>query len=415
MQLNSNTYCVSAWSDIVIETNGNFRVCCLEEVKGRQDYCVDDNGKVMNIATHSIREAMNSVNHKRLRLAQIQNIKHPMCDVCWKREAGGNNVPSIRKFRNNRGLNVSHECDPKGNVTSLPISLDLRLSNLCNCKCIMCGPNYSSLWYADYIELNGSRKMYLGGEEYQIIQEGSKLSSTFPRWYESDSWWNQFDELMPTLGQISFTGGEPFVQPAHDRIINKLIDAGYAKNVQLRYVSNFLAINPKILEKLVQFKGVKIVASVDDVYERHNLIRFPSNFDRVVNNIRTMETDYGIKLDFVNCTVGTYNVLAPIRMWEYFRSDKMYVGLIRNPKCYDIAYMPTRLKEFVVAEYEKSDIPQKYKNQIIGYLQNHSHSENDCAKQTFDFVTRMDKLDSMRSTNWKQVFPEIAERINYVQ
>lgn len=407
--ISNESYCVSAWSDLVIETNGNFRVCCLEEVGGKQDYCVDDNGKVMNVLTHSIRDAMNSVNHKQIRLAQLNNIKHERCSVCWKRESGGPNVFSLRRLRNrNRNLDVKHSCDSNGNVSTLPVSLDLRLSNLCNCKCIMCGPNYSSLWYSDYLDIAGTSKVFLGGEEYEILKDGNRLYSTFPKWYESDLWWNQFDELMPTLGNISFTGGEPFIQPAHDTIINKLIESGYAKNVKLRYVSNFVAINPKIMEKLTHFKKVNIVVSIDDVGEKHNLIRFPSNYDRVINNIQTVKDNYNIEADFFNCTVGIYNILAPIRLWNEFRSDKMFVGFIRNPKCYDIAYIPQKLRDFVIEEYQKSDIPQSFKSQIIGYLNNYNTPDN---KQIADFVERMDKLDSIRSTNWKATFPEIAERI----
>ena len=415
MQLSSNTYCVSAWSDVVIETNGNFRVCCLEEVQGDQDYCVDENNVIMNVMTHSIRQAINSVNHKNLRKAQMDNIQHPMCNVCWKREQTDSKVPSIRKFRNaNRGFEVSNECDGESNISWLPLSLDLRLSNLCNCKCIACGPRYSTLWYEDHVALTSYNAFSIGTDEYKIVNENNRYTSNLPKWYDSETWWQQFDEVAPTLKQISFTGGEPFVQPAHDTIINKLIERGYASNIQLRYVSNFFSINSKILEKLDKFKHVSIVASIDDVHERHNLIRFPSNFDRVVKNINLMKEKFNIELNFINTTVGLYNILSPIRLWEFFRSDRMYVGFVRNPSCYNIAYAPRALREFVREEYEKSDIPDKYKKQIIGYLDNNIPDELQQKMQIYAFVDRMDKLDSIRSTNWKETFPEIAKRITDV-
>jgi hypothetical protein len=251
----------------------------------------------------------------------------------------------------------------------------------------------------------------IGTDEYRITKENNRYTSNLPKWYESETWWQQFDEVAPTLRQISFTGGEPFVQPAHETIINNLIERGYAQNIQLRYVSNFLAINPKILEKLDKFKKVNIVASVDDVHERHNLIRYPSNFERVVKNIDLMKERFNIQLDFINTTVGIYNILSPIRLWEFFGSDRMYVGLIRNPSCYDIKYSPKALREFVCEEYDKSDVPDKYKKQIIGYLNNNIPLEIEQNFQIEKFIERMDKLDSIRSTDWKKTFPEIAKRV----
>jgi hypothetical protein len=127
-----------------------------------------------------------------------------------------------------------------------------------------------------------------------------------------------------------------------------------------------------------------------------------------------MKEKFNIELNFINTTVGLYNILSPIRLWEFFRSDRMYVGFVRNPSCYDIAYAPRALREFVREEYEKSDIPDKYKKQIIGYLDNNIPDELQQKTQIYAFVDRMDKLDSIRSTNWKETFPEIAKRITDV-
>jgi hypothetical protein len=124
-----------------------------------------------------------------------------------------------------------------------------------------------------------------------------------------------------------------------------------------------------------------------------------------------MKEKFNIELVFISTTVGIYNILSPIRLWEFFRSDRMYVGFVRIPSFYDIAYAPQTLRDFVFDEYNRSDIPDKYRKQILGYLTNNVPAKADQKIQVEKFIKQMDKLDSIRSTNWKETFPEISKRI----
>jgi hypothetical protein len=127
--------------------------------KNEPGVCVDDSGNVMNVLTHSIDEAINSKYHKEVRLAQLQNSRYEMCKTCWDREDANNryHLPqnSVRIYKSFYQL---HDVDgviklddasalikEDGSIDNTPISLDLRFTNVCNMKCIMCSPQYSKL------------------------------------------------------------------------------------------------------------------------------------------------------------------------------------------------------------------------------------------------------------------------------
>ena len=45
-------------------------------------------------------------------------------------------------------------------------------------------------------------------------------------------------EVAPHLIEVYFAGGEPFVQDGHYKLLEYLIDNGYAKNISLSYNTN---------------------------------------------------------------------------------------------------------------------------------------------------------------------------------
>jgi len=457
MSFNRDTFCTMPWSSILILPSGDFKICCFtgHALPGGGDshgIAIDEGGNAMNVLTHSIKDAMNSVWHKEIRAAQVKGMRHAACRVCWDRDdaARTQNVKStslrvVRTFDQNvEGALNTERKRPGGqpmigsaipeNASEwlvnpetgemkdiMPISLDIRFSNLCNAKCIMCEPLYSNLWYEDHELLTGRSDFRTGPKTYNIIKTpkvtgGFKFSSDMPEWRDDPRWWKQLDELAPHLQHIYITGGEPFIQPMHDKFIEKLVQGGYAKNIVIEYDTNLSVLNPKILNMLGQFKDIILRVSTDDVGKQYELIRYPLKFDNVMKNLAMLK-DYGLdkKIDTITTCVGIYSMYAPMRMWDHFAPlgyDKYFIRILRSPQAVDMAYLPRKIKEKVINDYEGSNsLPHFHKTHVSGYLKNNFDlvDEEKAKAHLASFARYMESLDKIRGTDWKSTFPEIVK------
>lgn len=437
------------WSSIMILPTGDFKICCFTGHRHNNiethGVAVDDDGNSMNVLTHDIMEAMNSKWHKELRLAQSKGERHEICRVCWDRddaaERQGEISTSLRVVRSYyQNLEGKEDrpggfpmkgsitwdqadkwMDEDGSIKTMPLSLDMRFSNLCNSKCIMCEPLYSNLWYEEQLTIHKKDYFDVGPKQYKINKKigGSRAtySADMPDWNDDPRWWAQFDKMAPHLRHIYITGGEPFVQPVHDVFIQKLVDRGFAKDIVIEYDTNLTVLNPKILTMLKEFKDIIIRVSLDGVGEQYNLIRFPAKFDRVVANMGLLE-QYGLKDKIVNitCCIGIYSIFSPIEHDKFFRPrgyTQFQNRLLRSPPQVDIINLPRKIKEQVIKIYEDSGLEGMDSKHVVGYLKNNLDALTDeqCRPKIQQFLSYMNALDRSRGTNWATTFPEIYKLI----
>lgn len=384
---------------------------------------MSENNTPMNIMTHDIADAVNSKTHKELRLAMSQNKRHDNCSVCWEREDAANH--SYRTGRNSvfqmyKGITSPETAESHmkadGSIdTDNMLSLDIRFGNLCNAKCIHCFPMYSNAWYEDHIKLYGNSTFSIGdGVNYDIyIKNGifkSQMSDV--RWWESDRWWQQFESIQNKLKLIYITGGEPFLVPAHEEMLDRLITNNLAKDIILEYDSNMSALNPKILTKLSKFKSVLISASFEDIDDRFELIRYPLKFNKIVENLKTVEK-YGVQISEISSCLGIYTAFAPMRLMPFFDDigfSKLRLRLLRKPELFDLRNLHPSQKQKIIEKYSNTNIGVRNTRMIVGYLNN---TMNEWSEQNLkNFVKHMNKLDKIRGTDWKSVMPDVVDLVH---
>jgi MoaA/NifB/PqqE/SkfB family radical SAM enzyme len=430
-----STFCTMPWSSILIEPSGNFRVCCFTGNGDlKEGHTKNNTGVAQNILTHSLKNAMNSNLHKEVRLAQSKNERHPICNVCWMRDdanATGNNLVtnSTRSFRTFNQLanvdgiismenakNILREDGSLDNPN--PVFLDLRFANTCNMKCIMCNPIYSNLWYEDYIKLNNTNEFGFNGGTYKIYKENDVYKSDMPAWHDSPIWWEQLDQIKHQVRHIYLTGGEPFLVKGHDKLLDILIEHGCAKNIVLEYDTNLSVINEKILDKLKKFKQIILSVSCDDVEDRYELIRNPGKFSTLIENIEQVQSK-NFTIRYVSTCVGMYSMFSPIRLHSYFSKNPKFnqnykpmalmVRFLRYPDHSNIAYLPKEVKLQLIKTYQKSSLDEYWKNYTVGHLTNNLEmSEDTCVQKVQEHLVFLNKLDEIRGTDWRAVFPEVA-------
>ena len=443
MKYNLESFCPEAWSQIEIDAEGDFKLCCLANYDKDFGMAIDKDGSVMNVMTHSIDEAMNSETHKEHRLQMSRNEKPRRCRNCYDSEEATRGLPEF-KDRAKGGIskrqrvlnttarvadyisikNVEQETNTDGTLKNPAkiVNLDLRFGNLCNQKCIMCSPQHSNQWYDDWIAIgygepqyNRNKGVYKKGEAktFEFFKDKygrTKMKGTEP-WWESDHWWRLFDKLAPDLQYIYFTGGEPLIVPQMQECLDKLIERGFAKNIQLRYDTNLSVVNQKVIDKWKHFKNVFLCISVDDTYERYNTIRFPGNFEKIENNVKQLKEN-GIDIHYISTCVGIASPYSVQRIYEFAKKYNIETSFrfLEGPNWLDIRNYPREAKLEIIKNLEEySDDPEytKWARAEIRLLKKYMNYSEE--KHLKEFIRVMDVLDKQRGTDWRSALPDVVE------
>lgn len=430
-------FCNTVWNGLHILPDGYIRLCSigqntnaeLEMQKAR-----DKNGVPMHILTHDIKEIMNSDKHCQVRSLNVidNNAWSPHCECCENREK----VTAYDRSHKNTSRRIylmrmdtretaneysykNHRAD--GKVDWMPSSLDIRFGNLCNQKCVMCNPTFSNLWYEEYFDFF---KINSFGQSTKITvtkdsKSGKWIEPAELQWFEDPRWWPKFEEMMPYLKHIYITGGEPMVTPAHDVMLDKLIDAGYAKNIWLEYDTNASTINDKIVKRWYHFKKIHIRASMDSIGKEYELIRFGGKWEKFQENIKKLkqyEKDSQNKIELSSVStcfqIPTCYSIIEAEDWCKSVGVNFHIRFLENPERLSVRSLSDKSKMELIEYYTLNAHKSSKAEMIINYLKNHSGSRWHKPKKIDKFLRFMDYLDGTRNTNWRKVFPKISEMID---
>ena len=408
------TFCTQPFSNIQISVQGLYKICCLANDDADRGHVKDADGNYMHILDHDIDAVFNSITHQEHRLQLSKNEEPERCINCYDKEKSSVGGSSVRQSRNNMKHRIFEIVDVNdadklmkadGTIKSKPVALDVRFGSLCNAKCIMCNVAHSSMWEEDTIKLYGPNGLKLFKQE--LVDQGAST-----RWWETDRWWEQFEKIAPNLRSLYPVGGEPLIVPEHDTMLEKLVEWGYAKDIELEYDTNLTVINPKLINLWKQFKNIVLRVSIDETEDRYHLVRFPSNWNRLIDNINRLKAE-GINITGFTSSVGLATIYSPFRLHPFSEQYNInyFQRFLYSPSVMNITILPSSAKEEIIKTYEKNlDRTGPTGSTIINHLKNNfdTHKPDDIKK----FVQYMDKLDSIRNTNWQQTLPDIFDLLS---
>ena len=433
MSYNLESFCPEPWSQIEIDSAGDFKICCLANFNQTFGLAMDSSGRVLNIMTDTIQAAQNSQSHRDHRLELSRNTQPQQCRSCYDSErataAGARPVSKRQRvLRQSQGETpgyVSVETaaqvtDRQGGTSAPIVNLDLRLGNTCNYKCIMCSPRESSLWMEDYPRLQQLR----GGE--QIVNKGQRripiriTEQGKPRidhteWWQTDRWWQQFDTVKDTLCYVYFTSGEPLLAPAMTACLDRMISWGRASEITLRYDTNLSALNPRVMERWQHFRRVRLCVSIDDTEDRYELIRFPGRWTRFDENL-TLIQENNIEVEYLSSCIGLASPLSMTRVADYAdqRNLPLYFRFLEVPRFFDLRILPKTAKRWLQNQLRQaggSQRAQQWYSAEQTLLEDYISSED--LDQVREFVRFMDCLDLLRGTEWRQTLPDVVTMLSH--
>ena len=440
MNYNLESFCPEPWSQLEIDAEGDFKLCCLANYADDNGLAMDEDDSVMNIMTHSFDQAMNSETHKQHRIALSKNIKVPRCRNCYiSEEATFGKIDSFPEGQSKRQGTILKTAkmipeyatvDTVESITNLDgsisnpkiVNLDLRFGNLCNQKCIMCSPQFSSLWYEDWTVINqitDEKPIAVEKGRYKkyIIEQDRREKLHMPEmvnWWESSIWWDKFETIAADLRFIYLTGGEPLLVPALQECLDRLIRRDLAKNIIIKFDTNCSVINPKVIEKLKQFKDVLFCVSVDEVgQDRYHIIRNPGDYNRLIENMKFLISN-NFRIFWISSCIGMatpYAVIRVLGLAEELKVDTFF-RFLEGPKWLDIRNYPSAAKKEIIdtlRPYTRKPSWDRWVGAEINLLEKFIDYESQHRIQKF--VDNMNILDTRRNIDWKKSLPDVYNLI----
>jgi len=157
--------------------------------------------------------------------------------------------------------------------TPFPIKLQFKLSNICNLKCIMCSPTYSTKWNED-VEVF-STLFPLEKVKTQFFNK-KNITQILEKFFNANI--NQSKTL-------ELYGGEPMLAK-YFWLYLESIDVEKLRKVKLQLISNGTYIKDYHLQALKKFRYVNFVISVDGTKEIFEFVRYPAKWALVEANIQ---------------------------------------------------------------------------------------------------------------------------------
>ena len=401
MNIPHDTFCVLPWISLEASPIGTVRPCCLA-----MDEVTDDNGDKYKLATTGLIEIQNSTAMKTLREDFLAGKKTQNCRRCWNEERAGR---TSKRMHTLDRLKHMIDADVDWTTDAMPLMfLDLKLGNICNLKCRICGSWSSSQFAAEEIKYNRAEDTR-GNFAYQMLKDGA-----WPR--ESAEFWTDLDQHLDNIRYIEFTGGEPFMIKEHFQLLQKLVDTGRAEQVEIHYNTNGTQYPEEGEAVWKHFKNVEIAISIDDVAERFEYQRSNAVWSEVVENVERFRQlrrrNNNITLQAC-CTINVFNVyyLETVANWLIQQGfDFIYWNMMHDAYYFSISTLPEPAKTEITKQLTSANVPPKILKEFVSAAEfmNRGNSLD-------GHLLRMNlrDLDYKRKQNLADVAPEFAALINY--
>jgi organic radical activating enzyme len=304
----------------------------------------------------------------RKKLNSIDSTKSSLCSECNFFKNQG-----IRKSWRDHSFTIVPDDAELGDASYLEVQFD----KTCNGGCIMCGPYYSSFWANEVKQYQRDKTDHL-----QTILEIVDLSKT---------------------RKILFLGGEPLLSDTDLRLLAEVPNPSI---VDIQYTTNG-SVYPSAerLELWKSFKSVMLNFSIDGTDEIFEYVRYPLKWNTVENNMFRMrdELPSNVKIK-LNHTVNILN------LWYYDKFNAWYQNNFKTDRHgAEIICTFSPATGILTAYSATPKFQQRLEQKYAGVDQRVINIIKDTNLKPDAMLKYLSELDQRRSTNWKNLFPDIVD------
>ena len=422
----SKTFCPYPWIHVMTQPTGTVSWCCVA-----RDNFKNDDGSMFDLNKGDrIESVWNNDHMRKIRKQMLDGEVVKGCEHCYDLEDMG--FPSYRTnyirdwFEySDRGEEIVKRIEQsKRNghrVEDPPMYLDFRLGNMCNLKCRMCQPQNSSQINKEYVKMEKADP-----EAGQFIRDNftwGHFAENITPWQDDPEFLRQVEEWLPGVNKLYFTGGEPTIIERVYWIMEKCVEMGIAKDIELVFNSNMTNIQKRFLDLIEQFKNVLMCISVDAYGHENEYIRGASHWSKVEENLRKYCASDVIGTVLFSPVIQIYNVLTIGKLLDFCEELEAEYGrqvfvtflICDYPTSLDFRNCPDQVREVAAGRLEewlkKSKIlvnrPEN-KQSIEATIRELKENRKDNWEQelvTFKKYTEM--LDKQRKESMQEALPEL--------
>jgi sulfatase maturation enzyme AslB (radical SAM superfamily) len=262
-------------------------------------------------------------------------------------------------------------------------------------------------------------------------------------WHENPKFWKEIYDQIPNLKQVYFAGGEPLMIKEHKLFLEEIIRQGYADKILVRYNTNGLLVDEDIIDLWSKFKKVKVGFSIDAIGDKNHYIRYPSEWDTIVQNLHRLDnTPENIQVSIATA-IQILNIkhLPEFAKWKIQQNFKKinFENITGGTEAgggifnMHLLYIPTFLSIQCLPKKDKIEIKSLFE-EFANWLYVNYRQDEDFWKvnpygwhrwqAVLDFMNGEDhsyllpafkeyieKMDLIRNTSMKQTFPELSHLI----
>jgi molybdenum cofactor biosynthesis enzyme MoaA len=369
----NKAFCILPFVHLHVNEKNDVKLCCLGDNKGIKKYTSDFD--FVNDA---------DLNQVREKLLNGERIDH--CKNCYEFEDGGADSSRLRDTAEwQTKLNLENYEDVKTDL----VYYDIRNDNLCNLACRMCNPQFSSQLEKEY-----------------------KLIGWFWESAPKTFGFNSVVDLA-TVKKIYVAGGEPSLMPEFRTFLKRAVETG-KNDIEIRMNTNATNLNKEYRDLLSKFINLNIVVSLDGYDKVNQYIRWPANWETIVENV------HGIKeitpnLAF-NVTVSIWNISSLSKLIYFlekeFPSSPILLNKVMYPPYQQFDSFPFKdiaLKDLdLLTKTVSYNRDKSFRSKVDYYINEMTKSELNITHLT-SFFEYNDALDKSRNIKLQDYIPELEE------
>jgi MoaA/NifB/PqqE/SkfB family radical SAM enzyme len=369
----------------------------------------DENGKKYDLNESTLEQAYHSVYMQKLRQEFRNGTKPETCRRCWDEEDAGRD--SKRIHSQVRLKELYKQVDWANDNPDQLWFVDLKLGNICNLKCRICGSWSSSKWAEEemaYLEPGRNKKEHIA---YTWLKQGA-----WPR--KTTTFWDNMRDLLPNIKYFEFTGGEPWLIQEHFDLLDFAVMEGHSKNIDIHYNTNAtqeLGHRTMVWNK---FGRVDIAFSIDNVGDRFEYERYGADWalaNKIIDDVHFAKDVDTPNITTQLCfTINIQNVyyLDELLAWSDTKPfGSIYFNMLHSPDHMSIQHMTLSAKELVLNKLKttfwKNNKHQREIDNVIKFIELGSGSDG------AEFLRKMKQTDAYRKQDFRDTHYEIAVAMGY--
>jgi uncharacterized radical SAM superfamily Fe-S cluster-containing enzyme len=365
----------------VNQTHALVSMCCYQKSSTDQYHTVD---------------FVNNDYLNKVRKKALNGEKSSECNECWELEKL--NYQSYRQ-----GEMIAQQTHQR-QIYSSPVLTNLlyNCENICNLKCVICGPRYSSLWHDDY------KKLGYPVDKISASKKRTKHNSLF------------LDLDFSKLESIHFQGGEPFLTNDHKDILKKSHNDGSINNLTVSYNTNGTVLpDQETIDLWKLAKLVKIYFSIDSVGESFNYVRFPAQWNQVEKNI--VDGFFKIKDPNIMFSIGpTINITNVFYIGDIVNWVQKIIPHNLQGDPTEIYMNPVGGVSHGGTVLNLKNLSKELQGKALDYLnkfKNHNavlpiiNSLSTISETPDNWIDYLNNLDQIRLTNWRKTLNQLSQHI----